>query len=226
MGVPTEQLTRVSAASTIRESQGYFRRAKVGDLKASSLFARLIAYDLNPTGKGSDFGCLSKSPGEQQVDGFAEDAICWTDDANNLQNVLDIIARAGQQPPYTSSNQPPSLTTQEKPRRENNKWVKPAPLTADQLDYLLGGAVPAPPSGCVFPPQDESHAFGTALNTKYKTDRHAPLIGTDGDGVALYVNLKGMTVWLQDYLRLRTAGKSHSDAQAEVFHTIDQVPLS
>jgi len=81
-----------------------------------------------------------------------------------------------------------------------------------------------PPSSCVFPPQNETFDFGTALNAKYKTDRHAPLIGTDNEGVALYVNLKGMAVWLQDYLRLRTAGKSHAEAQAEVFRTIDQIP--
>lgn len=96
-------------------------------------------------------------------------------------------------------------------------WVAP---------HEIGGPVPKP-EDCAkkFPPQDEVFAFGQALNLKYQTDRHAKKIGKDSEGIDLYVNLKGMAIWLADYLRHRVAGRTHAEAQAAVFATIDAVPL-
>ena len=143
MSVPQDQLQRAITAARAREAQGYFTKVKAGDQKAASLFVRLVVLDLNPSGKESDFGWLSKSPGETQVDGFAEDAICYTADPSNRENVLDMVNGAG------APNA--SIGGAVKPRREHNHWVKPVPLSQDQLDYLLEGAQPEPGPAPIIP---------------------------------------------------------------------------
>jgi len=151
VSVPNDQLKRVVSAAEAREAQGYFERARKGDKRACSLFARLVAGDLNITGNPNDFGWLSKQPGETQVDGYAEDAICFTADPANRQNVVDMIVGAGA----------PNATigASVKERREKNLWVKPKLLTAEELDYLLDGGEPAPipvPPPVGFPYPDEN----------------------------------------------------------------------
>lgn len=134
MSVPIDQLERAIAAARVRQSQGYFTKVAAGDQLAASLFVRLVAYDLNPNGVASDFGWLSKSPGETQVDGYAEDAICYTANPGNFENVLDMVNGAGA--PGASLPRLPDV----KPRREGNRWVKPEALSPQQLAYLIEDA--------------------------------------------------------------------------------------
>lgn len=140
-----DDLQRAIAAAHAREAQGYFERARKGDQKAASLFVRLVADDLNPLGVGTGYGWLSKSPGERQVDGFAEDAICYGANPSDLQNVVDLVNGAGA-PGATIGG---SI----KERRPNNKWVKPQQLTDEEMSYLLSGGqpVPIPPPRPVYP---------------------------------------------------------------------------
>src|SRR5688572_5416393 len=95
MGVSTEQLQRAVSAAKSREAQGYFWRVRGGDQRAASLFARLVAFDLNPSGDGGDYGWLTKRPNEQNVDGYAEDAIVLGSNPSDLMNVVDMVNGAG-----------------------------------------------------------------------------------------------------------------------------------
>lgn len=150
---PTQtDVDRAVAAARTLESQGYFVRVKAGDQRAASYFTRMVAYEVNPSGNPSDFGCLSKTPGETQVDGFAEDALCFGNNPADRQNAVDMINGAG------APNA--SIGGGIKERRENNLWVKPVPLTADQVSYLLNGGQPQPipPPPPSFPYPDEGTA--------------------------------------------------------------------
>lgn len=196
--------------------QDAWLHAHTGDDRTEE-FIRLLAKDLHA--KDSNVALNGKRGDPNDISDDALNILCEEADSQGRTPdgrpcvVVDVIFAAGARPPYTPSNPAPAPT-----------WG--VLTTAVEGSGANVNPTPQPPvSSCVFPPQNESFDFGTALNTKYKVDRHAPLIGTDGDRVEVYVNLKGMTVWLQDYLRLRTAGKSHADAQAEVFRTIDQIPL-
>jgi hypothetical protein len=136
MSITQAQLQRAIDQAHVRESQGYFAKAHAGDQKAASLFVRLVAFDLNPTGSTTDYGWLSKTPGESQVDGFAEDAICFGADPADLQNVVDMVNGAG------APNA--SIGGSVKERRPTNLWVKPHALTAEEMDYLKAGSAPQP----------------------------------------------------------------------------------
>ena len=140
MSISQAQLDRAIAQARVRESQGYFTRVAAGDQVAASLFVRLVAYDLNPNGFTSEYGWLSKTPGETNVDGWAEDAICANADPNDLMNVVDMVNGAGA--PGAS------IGGAVKQRRPTNRWVRPQPLTDAEVAYLLEGSqpVPAPPS--------------------------------------------------------------------------------
>lgn len=129
MGIPAEQVRRATEAAEARARRGYLRRAAKGDHRAGSYFARLVANDLNPTGKSDDFGTLTKPAGGSNVDGYADDAIVFGSDPNNLSNVLDLIAGAGA--PGAK------VGVQLKPRRPSDVWEAPKKLTREQLDYLL-----------------------------------------------------------------------------------------
>lgn len=149
MAVPNES---AMVAQLVRE--GYFDKARAGDHRACGLFARLVAYRLNPTGDPNGWGWLTKQPGQKQVEGYSEDGIVYGSDPNDLQNVVDIIIGAGQ-PNARTAWQP-------QPRRANNTWERPRPLTALELNYLKAGSVshpepvPAPqPHVCPPPPAPE-----------------------------------------------------------------------
>lgn len=153
MSVTQDQLNRITAQAEKRERQGYFEVVRGGDQKAASLWARLLAYDLNPKGITSDVGWLSKGGGAN-VDGWAEDAICANANPADLSNVVDLVGGAG-----APGARP---IADEKPRRESDKWAKPQPLSPDELDYLLAGGVPEPPQ----PPQQPGFPYpdeGTAV---------------------------------------------------------------
>ncbi len=141
MGVSDEQLQRIVAQADLRERQGYFEVVRGGDQRAASLWARLLANDLNPTGKSTDVGWLSKLHGGANVDGWAEDAICGNAHPGDLENVIDLVGGAG-----LPGARP---IADVKPRRPTDEWVKPKPLTAEEMTYLLAGGLPVP-----IPPQE------------------------------------------------------------------------
>lgn len=181
MGVTTETLNRAIAAARAREAQGYFKRVRDGDQRAASLFVKLVALDCNPSGIGSDYGWLSKSPGEQQVDGFAEDAICYGVDPSDLQNVVDLISGAGA--PGAS------IGGAVKERRPHNKWVKPTALTDEEMDYLLDGAEPVPtpptlPGYEAFGGDEAGKRITRQLEADYREAGRAGLDGNCGAWVA------------------------------------------
>lgn len=169
MSVSSEQLKRAKDAGTKREQQGYFGRVKAGDQKAASLFARLVAYDLNPNGSASDYGWLTKAHGEQQVDGWAEDAIVFGADQSDLQNVVDLV-RGGGAPNAAVIAEP-------KERRPWNLWAAPHALSADEMSYLLSGGQPQPPQPPAHEPYPGDAVFddvGTMLFSDYAQAGQAP----------------------------------------------------
>lgn len=154
MSVPNEELERAVQAARVYEQQGYFEKVRQGDQKAASLFVRLVALDLNPKADPNGWGWLTKSPGETQVDGFAEDAICWTNDPNNRVNAVDMVNRAGA--PGAS------IGGSVKERRANNTWYPPEPLTMYELAYLRPSGQPPtqPPSPPPTPTYPSYEALG------------------------------------------------------------------
>jgi hypothetical protein len=132
MAIPNE-------LGTVRqlEAEGYFEVARSGDHRAPSLFARLVAFRLNPTGNPAGWGWLKKGGGKN-VDGYSEDAIVFTADPSNLHNVVDVVAGAGASGARVQWNGPV-------PRRPEDVWEAPRMLTNDELAYLNGRPVePAP----------------------------------------------------------------------------------
>lgn len=123
------------------EDAGCFRRAAAGDQRAASYFVRAAAQMANPSGANpASWGWLSKSGGESQVDGYAEDALCLGSDPANLSNVYDFVGGTGAPGARILYTAGPS------PRRSSNVWVAPRPLTATEAAYIgLGsGGVPQP----------------------------------------------------------------------------------
>ncbi len=151
MSVPQDQHNRIVAQARVREGQGYFARAAAGDQRAASLFVRLVAYDLNPAGLGSDVGWLRKGGGTN-VDGYAEDAVCGNANSADLFNVIDMVGGTGAPGARLNDANPGNV----KERRSVDTWFAPRPLTTEELTYLLsGGTVPVPPTEPVQPYPDE-----------------------------------------------------------------------
>lgn len=111
---------------------GYFDKCHAGELRGCSLFTRLVALRLNPTGQGGGWGWLSKSGAEEQWDGYSVDAMVWTNNAANLRNVVDIIGSAGARGATAGMG---AFVE----RRPSNVWVKPVALSAADMAYLGGG---------------------------------------------------------------------------------------
>lgn len=216
MSIDQDTLNRAIAAAKSLEAQGYFEKARQGDQKAASLFARHTAYTLNPSGDPDDYGCLSKSPGESQVDGFAEDAICYTDDPADRQNVVDLINGAG------APNA--SIGGSVKERRENNKWVRPQALSVEQMTYLRSGGMPPqpqPPMPTQPPGREEAldelnwlHRYYQAPEGLQRPDGlWRPDLGTP--------DFEGIAAWYLDvYQRDRMAMKSRADSRANYVNQI------
>jgi hypothetical protein len=132
------------------EREGYFRRAATGDARGAGLFARYIAWRLNPSGDPASWGALRKTGGGHHVEGYAEDAIVFGADPDARRNVIDLIAGAGA----------PGARVQWSdwlPRRESDVWERPVPLTEEQIAYLRMDAVPTPgPTPTPAPPPPPS----------------------------------------------------------------------
>ncbi len=119
------------------EAEGFFERARGGDHRAASLFARLAAYRANPSGSSSSWGWLRKGGG-QNVDGYAEDAIVSNANPTDVLNVYDLVSGAGAPGARVSFNGP-------LPRRTSDVWEAPRALSAGELSYLKPGASVDPP---------------------------------------------------------------------------------
>jgi hypothetical protein len=81
-----------------------------------------------------------------------------------------------------------------------------------------GGICAAPPEGVVnFPPRNEILEARRALETKYQQM---------GRGLSpTAVDLEGAAIWITEYLRYRTNGCSHAEAEQKVFSQIDGGPV-
>lgn len=216
MSVPNDQLQRAVAAARVFEQVGYFEKVRAGDQKAASLFVKLVAFDLNPIGNPNDWGWLTKSHGETQVDGFAEDAICWTNDPSNRENAVDMINGAG------APNA--SIGGGVKPRRENNKWYKPIALTPEQLAYLRPNGQPPthppqPPIVPVVPGREEALDEMNWLDSYYKAPEG--LQRPDGLSLGGKPDFLGIVAWYLDvYQQNRVHGKTRAEARAAYVNDI------
>jgi len=184
MSVSSDQLKRAENCAKQLEAQGYFHRAKTGDQRAASYFARLTAYTLNPGGHALDYGTLTKPAGGSNVDGYAEDAIVFGNDPTNLMNVVDLVNGAGA----------PGATIgagDVKPRRAQDLWEQPKPLTRAEVEYLLEGSAPAfgVPTGGSAPAVPSYESMGgdeggkkvtRLMEADYKTAEKPGLDGNSG----------------------------------------------
>lgn len=209
MNPTQDDLAYVISVAHSLESQGYFEKARKGDQKACSLFAKLTAYTANPEGDEDGYGWLSKSPGETQVDGYAEDAVCFTNDASSLQNAVDLINGAG------ASGA--SIGGAIKQRRESNKWVKPQALSPADLGYLLSGGLPHPPQPPtptpVVPGREEALDEMNYLDAYYKSPEG--LQRENGLSLAGKPDFLGIAAWYLDvYQQARIHGKTREEARA------------
>ncbi len=178
-------------------------------------FIRLLGADLHA--KDFNVGLNGKRGNPNDLSMDALNILCTAGDSDGRTPngvscaVVDVIGGAGGPNPVPTWNVFTTVV------EGSGAWVSPQ-------------AVPVPaPVDCSskFPPQDQVFEFGKALNEKYRVDRHAPMIGVDqseNPPLVIYVNLKGMSIWLGDYMRHRVAGKTHDEAQALVFASIDAVP--
>jgi hypothetical protein len=81
-----------------------------------------------------------------------------------------------------------------------------------------GGICAAPPEGVVpYPPRNDVFEARRALETKYQQM---------GRGLTpSSVDMEGAAIWITEYLRYRTSGCSHAEAEAKVFSQIDGGPV-
>lgn len=133
----TNQEMAYRAADVARslKAKGFFDRVAQGDTRAASLFARLVAYTINPNGDPSSVGFLKKTAGGFNVDGFADGAIVANGNYNDLQNVIKVVTQVG------STNAGIGDAVQE--RRPTDIWAAPTSLTLEQMRYLNPAYEPA-----------------------------------------------------------------------------------
>jgi hypothetical protein len=81
-----------------------------------------------------------------------------------------------------------------------------------------GGVCSAPPVGVInYPPRNDVYQARRELETKYQQL---------GRGLSpTTVDMEGAAIWITEYLRYRTNGCSHADAEAKVFSQIDGGPV-
>jgi hypothetical protein len=85
-------------------------------VESAARFTRLAALRLNA--HDPEWGLLTKTPGEKNVDGFAIDAVIY----RKTQQVVDIIGSAGDGPGTGY------LTWGFQPKRDFNHWAQPTPV--------------------------------------------------------------------------------------------------
>lgn len=140
--LPVYAQSNCLAVANAVADQGYFDRCAGGDMRACSLFARLVALQLNPGGDPNGAGWLTKSPGESNVDGYADDAIVFGQGQNN---VYDLVGGSGAPGASVQCAGP-------FPRRPHNVWEAPRALSPGELAYLKpGGGIPPGPGPAPVP---------------------------------------------------------------------------
>lgn len=94
----------------------------------------------------------------------------------------------------------------------------PAPRLAipDPVETLETPETPERPDmpESQFPPRDQTLAFTAALDALYRDE-----LGRGAD-TTLHVDLEGVAVWQQEYLRMRVHGASHELAQQQTFRAV------
>lgn len=201
--------------------EGYFEKARSGDLRGASYFARLVAYRMNPGGDGAQPGALTKPEGGSNVEGYADDAIVLNNNPSDLFNVVDLVAGSGAPNARPVWNGP-------LPRRASDKWEAPKMLTAAQLAYLRpgGGPVdppppPPPPPTVKLPNRGEAMLFGRWLHDYYKSAEG--LQRPKGLSINDAPDWEGVGAWMFDvWLQARVAGKSDDEARALVIAEIQK----
>ena len=133
----TNQEMAYRAADVARslKAKGFFDRVAQGDVRAASLFARLVAYTMNPGGDPTSVGFLKKTAGGFNVDGFADGAIAANGNANDFQNVIKVVTSVG----VTSAG----IGDAVQERRPTDIWFAPVPLSLAELRYLNPAYEPA-----------------------------------------------------------------------------------
>lgn len=211
MANPTQaDVDRAVAAAHSLEQQGYFAKVKTGDVKAASYFARLVASMANPSGMGTDWGWLSKPPGGgTQVEGYADGAIVFGNNPNDLVNVLKIVTQVGSTDPNAIQ-----IGRAVQDRRPSDTWHKPVPVPPKLPTYLAGGVPPTPQ-----PPQTQPPGREEALDELNWLDSYyaAPEGLQRPNGLSLNgkPDFEGVAAWYLDvYQRERMAEKSRADSRA------------
>lgn len=197
--------------------EGYFVKVAQGDTRAASLFARLVAFRMNQNGDPSKPGCLRKTGGGHNVDGYAEDAIVLNGNPSDLFNVVDLVSGAGAAGASPTWNGP-------LPRRSSDVWEAPQPLSADQLSYLKGGAapMPQPPRPPAPPPIKSREQFRKdfeEVNTFYASMEGLQRIGGMVAGVdasVFHVFLRLSNDEALDDLAIRNAAKAVLNVRCDV----------
>lgn len=213
-----EDIKAIKTVAESLEAQGFFEKARGGDQRAASYFAKLVAYRANENGDEKKAGWLSKGGGHN-IDGYAEDAICFGNDPSDLSNVLDLVRGAGA--PGAA------VIAEPKPRREVDRWVKPRPLTDFEMRYLVNDGVPVPrptpaPAAVQFPPRNETKAAVVAFNNDYgRRGRRNRVVLSDEEPDPLYLDNEGLIVWSQQYLLYRVQGQTHQAAVDAVLRDIE-----
>jgi hypothetical protein len=81
-----------------------------------------------------------------------------------------------------------------------------------------GGICSAPPLGVInYPPRNDTFQARRELETKYQQMARGLSPTT--------VDMEGAAIWITEYLRYRTSGCSHAEAEAKVFSQIDGGPV-
>jgi hypothetical protein len=130
------------------EREGYFAKAKTGDERAASYFARLTAARANPTGSPRGWGALKKTGGGFNVEGYADGAIVFGNDSSDRSNVLKIVTQIGSSNPNAIQ-----IGDAVQERRDSDVWASPVPVPDSLVAYIAGSAtpVPQPPAAFTFP---------------------------------------------------------------------------
>ena len=137
VGDVSAQTGQEGAVIAAVEHDGYFRACQSGDLDGCAIFTREVIYRLNPNADPNSWGALSKSGGEEGAnsdDGnrYSVDAMVWTANPGNLNNVVDIIGGAG-------GGNPRAGMGGFVQRRESNRWVAPHALSANEAAHACRG---------------------------------------------------------------------------------------
>lgn len=210
MSVSTADVKRATDTAHVLESQGYFAKAKSGDEKGASYFARLVASTVNPSGNPHDWGWLRKTGGGFNVEGYADGAIVFGNDPANLFNVLKIVTQVGSPDPNAIQ-----IGDAVQQRRDTDIWEVPIPVP-ESLTAYLGGSHPTPPQ----PPQaTQPPGREEALDELHWLDAYyaSPegLQRPNGLSLGGKPDFEGIAAWYLDvYQRARMAMQSRADARA------------